>query len=71
MEDIKEFAAIEELKAPIDGYLNDWVFHYNVYTKEWNAIPRNCYNEYWSNYKVKGVISNKRLLTLFELVKKA
>jgi hypothetical protein len=47
--EIKEFAAIGEELRPESDYMADWVFHYNPYNQLWNAIPRNIYNEYWSN----------------------
>lgn len=49
--------------------LYDYVLHYNHYTKLWNAIPRERYNEYWNNPKVQGVISSKSVKTLIELIK--
>jgi len=46
----------------------DWVFHYNIYTKTWNAIPREKYSEYWNNNKVDGVISSRKIETLIEII---
>lgn len=48
--------------------LYDYVFHYNSFKKTWNAIPRDRYNEYWSNKKVENVISSKKIETLIELI---
>ena len=48
----------------------DLVFHYNIYTDTWNAIPREKYSEYWNNKKVDGVISLKKIETLIEIINK-
>jgi hypothetical protein len=48
--------------------LHDYVIHYNSFTKLWNAIPRDKYNAYWSNRKVEGVLSSKKINTLIELI---
>ena len=48
--------------------LYDYVFHYNPFKKIWSAIPRDKYNEYWSNEKVDDVISSKKIETLIELI---
>jgi hypothetical protein len=48
--------------------LHNYVFHYNQYTNLWNAIPRDLYNQYWSNRKLKQVLSSKNLDTLLELI---
>ena len=52
-------------------YLNDWVFHYNCHTEQWAAVPRETYNEYWSDYKHPSVIRSKQLNTLLELLHKS
>ena len=48
--------------------LYDYLIHYNHFTKLWNAIPRDSYPAYWSNRKVEGVISSKKIQTLIELI---
>jgi hypothetical protein len=50
--------------------LYDYVLHYNHFTKLWNAVPRECYNEYWNDRKVEGVISSTKVTTLIELITK-
>jgi len=58
---------------PVDiqnAYLHDYVFHYNVFTCVWNAIPRELYMQYWSNYEVEGVLRSKELETLIALLNK-
>jgi len=53
------------------SYLEDWVFHYNSFTEQWAAIPRETYSEYWSNYKNAGVLRSKHLNTLLDLLHKS
>lgn len=53
------------------SYLQDWVFHYNDYTKAWAAIPRDLYNEYWSDYSHPKILRSKRVETLIELIHKS
>jgi hypothetical protein len=48
--------------------LYDYLIHYNPYTKLWSAVPRDLYPAYWSNRKVEGVISSKKIKTLIELI---
>lgn len=48
----------------------NWVFHFNPYTKQWVAIPRELYNDYWSNYELEGVIRSSKFSTLLEIVQK-
>jgi hypothetical protein len=48
--------------------LNGWVFHFNPFTKNWVAINRNDYLEYWNNHKSKKVIKSSSIQTLVELI---
>lgn len=50
--------------------LYDYVFHFNPYTKLWNAVPRDAYSAYWSDREVKGVLKSKNINTLLELVQR-
>jgi len=50
--------------------LYDYLMHYNHFTKQWNAIPREKISEYWNNRKVEGVISSTSINTLMELITK-
>lgn len=52
------------------SYLHDWVFHFNTYTEEWAAVPREIYNQYWSDRNAKGVIRSNELNTLLEMLHK-
>ena len=64
-ENIKEFAPVSDVK---DEFMHDWTFHFNPYTELWNAIPRNLYNAYWSNYEIKGILRSKDINTLLYLL---
>lgn len=50
--------------------IQDYVFHFNIYTQKWNAIPRDLYNKYWDNHKLKGVLQSSDIQTLIELIGK-
>ena len=50
--------------------LYQYVFHYNEHRKTWAAIPREKYNEYWSNPEVPGVLRSKSIETLTEILYK-
>ena len=67
-ENIKEFSPVEEQSDVKYEFMHDWVFHFNPYTELWNAIPRNLYNAYWSNYNIKGILRSKEIKTLEYLI---
>jgi len=50
----------------------NYVFHYNPFTKKWNAIPRDKYLEYWSNpvKTVDGVLQANDVSVLTEIIEK-
>ena len=52
----------------MEDKIYDWVFHYNIYTNTWNAIPREKYSEYWNDNKINGVISSRKIETLIEII---
>jgi hypothetical protein len=64
-QDVEPFYTPNEL-----AYLEDWVFHYNSFTSQWAAIPRETYTEYWSNSKAP-VLRSKHLNTLLDLLHKS
>lgn len=67
MEEIKEFAPLEH--KPIEyAYMQDWVFHYNIFTQLWNAIPRELYAIYWNNAELADVLRAKHLNVLLDLI---
>jgi len=68
-ENIKEFAPVSEL-SDTEEYMHDWVFHFNPYTKLWNAIPRDMYTKYWDNSQLDGVLRSKSFETLLHLLHK-
>jgi hypothetical protein len=48
----------------------NWVFHFNPYTNQWAAIPRELYNDYWSNYELEGIIRSSKFSTLLDIIQK-
>ena len=48
--------------------LQQYVFHFNPFNKNWYAIPRDKYTEYWSNSNAKGVLKSTEIKTLMELI---
>ena len=48
--------------------LYNWVFHYNPINKVWNAIPREKYNEYWSDISSDNLIKSTQISTLVDLI---
>lgn len=50
--------------------LYNYVFHFNPYTNQWAAIPRELYNEYWNDYKLPGIIRSSSHSTLVEIILK-
>lgn len=60
-------------KEPIHGSDNscyNYVFHYNGYVGLWAAIPRDVYNDYWSDSNTPGVIRSRSIQTLVEILYK-
>jgi hypothetical protein len=53
-----------------DGSLYGFVFHFNHYSGLWSAIPRDQYNQYWSDSKTDGVLRSKNMETLVEIIQK-
>jgi hypothetical protein len=51
-------------------YLQDWVFHYNIFSKNWSAIPRELYQQYWSYNDIEGIVRSKELDVLLDLLHK-
>lgn len=50
--------------------LYNWVFHYNPYTKNWNAIPRDHYLDYWDGTSQDKIIKSKSFSVLQEIILK-
>lgn len=53
------------------NYLYDWVFHFNPYTKQWAAVPRETYSEYWNDANHPNVIRSKKFETLLDILYKS
>lgn len=51
-------------------FMYDWVFHFNPYTKEWAAVPRENYNDYWCNADNSNVLRSSKFETLHSLLYK-
>ena len=67
----KAYQDEEPFYKPKDlSYLEDWVFHFNSFRNEWNAIPRETYNEYWSKFDHPSVLRSVNLNTLLDLLHK-
>lgn len=63
-----------EKNLPVDitnAYMQDYVFHYNIFTHAWAAIPRELYLSYWSDYNQPGIIRSSNIETLLSLLHKA
>lgn len=56
----------EEL--PVHHYMNDWLFHFNVNTQLWNAIPKHLITEYWNSYELTNILRAKHLNVLLDLL---
>lgn len=65
------YTDLEKKNAIPDEFMHDWIFHYNVYNKQWAAIPKESYSEYWNDYKNSSVLRSKHLNTLISLLYKA
>lgn len=50
------------------AYLHDWVFHYNMFSDTWAAIPRELYQAYWSDFNLPGVLRSKHKETLLAIL---
>lgn len=53
-----------------DTSLYHFVFHFNAYSGLWAAIPRDVYQQYWSDRNIPGVISSRSIETLIALLHK-
>jgi hypothetical protein len=49
--------------------LYDWLFHYNPYTKVWNAFRRDDSSQYF-NGELENVLSSKNYNTLIDIIHK-
>lgn len=50
--------------------LHDWIFHYNIYTENWEAAKREHYVYLFSGSKPEYVIKSKRVEVLVQLINK-
>jgi len=50
--------------------LHDWVFNYNSYKSQWNAVKREDYPMLFSGGDKSKVLSSSNINTLIELISK-
>lgn len=50
--------------------LQEWVFHYNIYTKKWEAVKRDNYNDLFCDQTSPHIIRSSRILTLVDIISK-
>lgn len=48
-------------------HIADWIFHYNIYRKRWEATTRNNYNELFSGNK-GNIVAATTISTLVEVI---
>lgn len=46
----------------------DYVFHYNIYSHSWAAIPRESYQAYWSESTHPSIIRSNDIKTLIDII---
>lgn len=49
--------------------LNQWLFHYNIYTHKWHAFKREDYLNYFNGNR-ESSISSSKIDTLVEIIGK-
>lgn len=59
-----------ETQVPLDTSVYNFVFHYNAYSSLWTAIPRDLYDQYWSDYNISGVLRSSSIETLLHLLRR-
>jgi hypothetical protein len=58
--------------SPIgNGFMLNWVFHFNPYTELWNAIPRDIYMEYWDNNDHPRILKSRNISDLKDILYKS
>lgn len=50
-------------------YLHEWVFHFNPYTREWNAFLRIHYTDYFNGMGGDNIIRASSMDELLKMVK--
>lgn len=49
-------------------YMFNWFFHYNPYTGDWNAVPKEQKTNYLNNFDCDDVIRSKSFTTLIDIL---
>jgi hypothetical protein len=52
-------------------FMNDWLFHYNPYTKIWSAFHRQDMVKYFNGEKTSTIIQSNKQSTLVEIITKS
>jgi hypothetical protein len=60
----------QEHQPEVNTSVYNFVFHFNAYTGLWHAIPRDLYNNYWTDHTTAGTIRSKSIDTLLYLLYK-
>lgn len=60
---------IAYIENAIQNKLHDYLFHYNMYTKEWNAVLRGDYADLFSNLGKATVLKDKDFQQLCRRIK--
>jgi hypothetical protein len=68
--DHEGFGQYTPQQEDIDTSVYNFVFHYNAYTGLWSAIPRDLYDQYWSDHDLPGVLRSKDVNTLLHLLRR-
>ena len=68
--DHEGFGFYQPTTSEPDTSLYHFVFHFNAYSGLWAAVPRDVYQQYWSDYNIPGVIRSKSIETLIALLHK-
>jgi hypothetical protein len=53
------------MKNPL---LQHYIFHFDIYSQTWNAIPRDNYKDYWNTSTKPGSLRSDKLETLIEIL---
>lgn len=66
----QDSSVITEPDVQPQASLYGFVFHYNYFTNNWCAIPRDKYTQYWSNVQTEGVLCSKQIQTLVDIIQR-
>lgn len=58
----------EEAAPKANTSLYNFVFHFNAYSGLWSAVPRDLYNDYWTDHTTPNILRSKSIDTLLHLL---